>query len=196
MLSTMSPPDDAVAQARQRPGRTEPNRAFAHPGRALAPRIVDAVTRRRTREWRIALPPGANLGATLHALLDGEPAHAGCGRIDGGVCSQIQYHVMTHAAHGPKPYVYGPPIVCRGENTLIGASFNIGRRADGSRILHCHGGFVDAHGTQHGGHLILEQTLAGSDGVQLRVCLFDGVELVVAPDTETTFDLLQPARTS
>ncbi|PLZ01274.1 hypothetical protein CY652_17185 [Burkholderia sp. WAC0059] len=202
MLRTTSRPEATAARARRRPastarstaGSTDPARPFAHPGRAAAPRILDAVTPGRTRELRIALPPGANVGAALHALLDGWPPYAGCGRLVGGAFSQVQYHVMVHAAQGVKPYVYGPPIVCAGESTLIGAAINVGHRADGSRILHAHGGFVDEHGLQHGGHLALEQTIAAGDGVRVHLCLFDGVDLVVSPDAETTFDLLQPAR--
>lgn len=189
MLRTMSQADGLAAKAR---GSHPASLAFVHPGPADAPRVLDAATPRRTRELNVVLPAGARVGAALRALLDGWHAGAGCGRIVGGSCAQVQYHVMTHAVEGPRPYVYGPPIVCGGENTLIGAAITIGRREDGARILHCHGGFVDAAGRHHGGHLILDETFTGGEGLHVRLCLFDGIDLVVSPDAETTFDLLQP----
>jgi hypothetical protein len=163
-----------------------------HPGRAVTPRVLDAATGNRTREFSVTLPAGTRVGPALRALLDGWHAGAGCGRIVAGACAQVHYHVMTHATQGPRPYVYGPPIVCNGENALISAAITIGRRADGARILHCHGGFVDAQGQHHGGHLILDETIAAGTGLQIRLCLFDGIDLVVSPDAETAFDLLQP----
>jgi hypothetical protein len=195
MLRTMSQPAGRAAQApgpRRNPLSVPPVPPVTHPGRAESPRVLDVATSHGTRELSIALPAGARVGATLRALLDGWNAQSGCGRIMGGSCAQIQYHVMARATQGPRPYIYGPPIVCDGENTLIGAAITIGKRADGTRILHCHGGFVDSHGRQHGGHLILDETFVAGAGLHLHLCLFDGIDLVVSPDAETTFDLLQP----
>ncbi|WP_244831971.1 hypothetical protein [Caballeronia sp. TF1N1] len=75
---------------------------------------------------------------------------------------------------------------------LIGAAITVGHKYDRTRILHCHGGFVDETGKAHGGHIILDQSYAGCDGLTVRLCLFDGVDLLVTPDIETTFDLLKP----
>ncbi|RAR48835.1 hypothetical protein C7401_14818 [Paraburkholderia unamae] len=196
MLQTMFPPDGLAAQAQAARRNLAGTPVFAalvtHPGRAQAPRVLDATTGNRTREFNVILPGGTRVGAALRGLLDGWGAGAGCGRIVAGACARVQYHVMTHATEGPRPYVYGPPIVTSGENTLIGAAITIGRREDGVRILHCHGGFVDAQGRHHGGHVILDETFAAATGLHIRLCLFDGIDLVVSPDAETTFDLLQP----
>lgn len=194
MLRTKFPSDSPAARAQGE--RRTSRAAFAlpvkHPGRAEMPRVLDASTSERTREFRIVLPGGTRVGAVLRRLLDGWHADAGCGRIVAGACAQVQYHVMMHAAHSLRPYVYGPPIVCNGESTLIGAAITIGRRQDGTHILHCHGGFVDEHGWHHGGHVILDETFAAAAGLQIRLCLFEGIELVVSSDAETAFDLLQP----
>jgi hypothetical protein len=196
MLRTMSSTDGLAARA-QGPRRHLASTPAApvsalHPGRAETPRVLDAATTNRTREFSLTLPGGTRVGAALRALLDGWQAGAGCGRIVAGACAQVQYHVMMHATQGPRPYVYGPPIVCNGECTLVGAAITLGRRTDGARILHCHGGFVDAKGRHHGGHVILDETIAAQAGLHLRLCLFDGIDLVVSPDAETAFDLLQP----
>jgi hypothetical protein len=195
MLSTLASEGGAAAQTRRRFDPAEPPLMCAHPGPALAPRVVDVLTPGRAHELRMTLPPGVNVGAALHALLGNWPPSAGCGRIAGGVCSRIQYHVMGDIKPGPKPYGYGPPITCCGASTLVTATLPIGHhRADGSRILHCHGGFVDQHGTRHGGHLVLEQTIAAGDGVCVHLSLFKGVDLITTTDAETAFDLLQPVR--
>jgi hypothetical protein len=159
---------------------------------AESPRVLDAATPRLTREFNIRLPAGTHVGPALRHLLDGWRAGAGCGRIVGGTCATVRYHMMEHATEGSRPYVYGPPVACNGESTVIGAAITIGHRADGTRILHCHGGFVDAHGGHHGGHVILDETVASGDGLRVRLCVFDDIDLVVSPDAETHFDLLQP----
>jgi hypothetical protein len=196
MLRTMSSTDGLAARAqgpRRPPASTRALPvSVLHPGYAQTPRVLDAATTNRTREFNLTLPAGTRAGPALRALLDSWQAGAGCGRIVAGACAQVQYHVMMHATHGSRPYIYGPPIVCDGECTLIGAAITIGRRADGARILHCHGGFVDAQGRHHGGHVILDETIAAAAGLHIRLCLFDGIDLVVSPDAETDFDLLQP----
>lgn len=40
--------------------------------------------------------------------------------------------------------------------------------------------------------MILDETFTAAAGLQIRLCLFDGIDLVASPDAETTFDLLQP----
>jgi hypothetical protein len=194
MLRTKFSPDSSAARAQGecRSSRAAGTLPVKHPGRAETPRVLDASTSERTREFRIALPGGTRVGAALRRLLDGWHADAGCGRIAAGACARVQYHVMMHAAHGLRPYVYGPPIVCTGESTLIGAAITIGRRQDGTHILHCHGGFVDEQGQHHGGHVILDETFAAAAGLHIRLCLFKGIGLVVSSDAETAFDLLQP----
>jgi hypothetical protein len=196
MLPTKFPLDTPAAPAlsaqRNRSGTPAFTLPVQHPGRAEMPRVLGVTTGKRTHEFRIVLPGSTCVGAALRRLLDGWRAGAGCGRIVAGACAQVQYHVMMHAAHGARPYVYSPPIVCNGNNTLIGAAITLGRRQDGTRILHCHGGFVDAQGRHHGGHVILDETFTAAAGLQIRLCLFDGIDLVASPDAETTFDLLQP----
>lgn len=200
MFRTMSPSGHLAAQARgarqSAASLTCGTALFVHPGTAGAPRVLDAATQALTREFSVTLPAGTRVGPALRRLLDGWHAGAGCGRIVGGTCAKIQYHVMEHATEGSRPYVYGPPIACNGESTVIGAAITVGHRADGTRILHCHGGFVDADGEHHGGHVILDETVVSGGGLQVRLCVFDDIDLVVSPDAETHFDLLQPVRRS
>lgn len=167
---------------------------FTHPGTACAPRVVDVTTTTGMRDLRISLPALASVGPTLHRILDAYPQSGGCGRIVYGLFSTIQYHVMTKATQGVKPFVYGAPIVCADECTLITAAITIGHRGDGKRILHCHGGFLDSSGNQHGGHILLDETVVADSPMIVRLCLFEQVDLVASTDHETTFDLLLPTK--
>ncbi|ANB75298.1 hypothetical protein AYM40_23195 [Paraburkholderia phytofirmans OLGA172] len=179
---------EQVSESRARAKR------FTHPGTACAPRVVDVTTTTGTRDLRISLPALASVGPALHRVLDAYPNSGGCGRIVYGLCGTIQYHVMTKATQGVKPFVYGAPILCALECTLITAAITIGHRGDGKRILHCHGGFLDSSGTQHGGHIILDETVVAGSPMIVRLCLFEQVDLVASPDHETTFDLLLPIK--
>ncbi|WP_233858525.1 hypothetical protein [Paraburkholderia sp. HD33-4] len=192
MHQTLSVPDALASRARRLDEGDFSTQPFVHPGQVTSPRLVDVTSGQITEELRVAVPPGANVGRALHRVLDDLGPRAGCGRIVGGICQRIQYHVMIRAAAGVKPYVYGSPIVVDGQSMLISAAITVGHKDDGARILHCHGGFTDENGKAHGGHIILDETVAGGDGLVVRLCLFDGVDFVVTPDTETTFDLLKP----
>lgn len=198
MLRTMSSSNGLATQF-QGSGRNGadarlPSTLFAHPGRAEEPRVLDVESSEHTRELNVTLPRGTRVGGALRGLLDRWSASAGCARIMAGACSRIRYHVVIGATQGPRPHVYGPPIEYCGPGTLVGATITIGRGRDGVRILHCHGGFIDAQGQQRGGHVNLDETIAGDAGLQLRLCLFGGIDIVVSHDTETAYDLLQPIR--
>ena len=196
MLRTMSSSDHLAVQARDPLSQSAfpagGTRPFAHPGMAQAPRVSSVSTQKRTREFNVTLPAGVRIGPALRALLDDWHAGAGCGRIVDGTCTRIQYHLIEPSKADPRPYVYGAPVVCDGTNTMIGAAITIGNGGDGKRILHCHGGFIDADGASHGGHFNLDETLVGGDGLRLRLSLFEGVALTVSHDSETAYDLLQP----
>ncbi|WP_027802704.1 hypothetical protein [Paraburkholderia dilworthii] len=168
-------------------------RDFKHPGQVARERIVEARSSQETREILVYVPSGQNVGEAIERVLEKQaPQGSGCGQIPSGGFSEAQYHVMTKARTGIKPYVYGPPVVVYGQSTLITSSINVGRLANDSRILHCHGGFVDECGVQHGGHIILSKCVASSAGLTVRLSMFADVNLVVSADIETTFELLQP----
>jgi len=167
---------------------------FAHPGVPTLPRLIKSESISRSTELRIAIPAYANVGASLrNALLAWGPV-SGCGRITAGSLSSLQYHVIIKASDGIKPFVYGSPIKCDGDLTLVTAAITLGRSAAGVQVLHCHGGFIDKAGGQHGGHLALDASFAGEDGLVIRVCLFHEIEYVITPDPETNFDLLTPTQ--
>ncbi|MCY0388975.1 hypothetical protein OVY01_17535 [Robbsia sp. Bb-Pol-6] len=164
---------------------------FVHPGTPTWPRLIDSESMPRGAELRIVVPAHANVGAALRQALSPRGTVSGCGRVAAGSLSSLQYHVIVATA-GDAPFGYGSPIKCDGELTLVTAAVTLGRKPDGAQILHCHGGFIDAAGKQHGGHIALDACVAGLDGLVVRVCLFDDIEYVISPDDETRFDLLTP----
>ncbi|NIE66856.1 hypothetical protein [Burkholderia sp. Ax-1719] len=169
---------------------------FVHPGPATGLRVLKVESNAPSRDICITVGAEQNIGAVVNVALDRIGERGGCGRITSGGFSRVQYHVMTRATEGVKPYVYGAPRLVDGESTLVVSSINIGHLSDGARILHCHGGFVDSSGHQHGGHIILTESVAGATGLQIRLTLFAAVDFVAGPDDETTFNLLAPVQLS
>jgi hypothetical protein len=165
---------------------------FIHPGAPTYPRIAEIESTAPPWELRIVIPAGTNVGTALRRALAISGAASGCGRIAGGTLSSLAYHVIVKARDGQKPFVYGAPIECHGDLTLVAATITLGRTVDGTQIIHCHGGFIDLDGRQHGGHVVLDRSVAGAHGLVLRLCLFAQTEFVLRTDHETTFDLLSP----
>jgi hypothetical protein len=186
MISSSTDPDRSV-------GFVSVNR-FQHPGPPTYPRITEAEAITQSREIRVLIPPHTNAGHGLREALSEFGTVSGCGRIAGGSFSSIDYYVVTKLADSLRPFGYGDAFKCHGELMLVTGTITLGRKADGVQVIHCHGGFVEADGTAHGGHLDLDRSIAGATGLVLRFCLFSEVEFVISPDRETNFDLLTPTK--
>jgi len=84
------------------------------------------------------------------------------------------------------------------DNTLVDAatfvtgSITIGQNQQGAILLHCHSGFIDQHGTAHGGHLLLDTVEVGDDPLIIHFSLFSECAYIVNSDEETQFSLLHP----
>ncbi|SDV50364.1 PPC domain-containing DNA-binding protein [Chitinasiproducens palmae] len=188
----MSPSLSEPALARPDASRQVPrSQAFVHPGPPSEPRIVEVVGK-VAHDYRLVLPPGASIGASLRAWLDTNRVDAGCGQVIAGGTRSLDYHVIVRADGGTKPYVYGPAIHHEGETALIGAMLTLGRDSSGDALVHCHAGFLAADGSLHGGHLALDSAIAGAAGMVVALSTFSGVALRVAPDAETHYSILNP----
>jgi hypothetical protein len=115
-------------------GRKTVTRPFIHPGEVTPPRFAEMSTGEVEEELRISVPPGANVGRALHRVLDHHGSQERCGRIVGGFCDHVRYHVIVPALAGTKPYVYGAPIDVTGLTALISAAITIGHKDDSDRI--------------------------------------------------------------
>jgi hypothetical protein len=166
-------------------------RHFVHEGAPQQPRLLDLEVD-HGEELRIVLPPAANVGQSLLEILSRRRFGSAVGRILSGGASHLAYHRMVTTESDERPFDYGPPIVVEYYITFIGGAITVGRDAQGKLLLHCHAGFIDRDGQQHGGHLVLDRLVVGNEPLLIHLCLFDQVAYQVRPDDETHFNLLHP----
>ena len=166
-------------------------RTFIHAGPSLAPRLLDLEVP-GSEEIRIVLPLGSNVGASLLKVLEGRCFASAVGRIVCGGASHLSYHRMIVTDKPERPYDYGQPVVLEGHITFISGAITVGRDVRGAPLLHGHAGFLDSNGEQHGGHLVLDKLIVGSEPMTISLCLFNQVAYQVQPDAETHFNLLHP----
>ncbi|MCO7515202.1 hypothetical protein NJF44_03700 [Pseudomonas guariconensis] len=166
-------------------------RHFIHSGQPKQPRLLDCEVA-DCEELRIVLPQACNVASALLDALSGHSYRSAVGRILCGTAARLSYHRMVTTRDTQRPYDYGRPVELDGCITFISGALTVGRDARGAPLLHCHAGFIDRHGQQHGGHLVLDRLVVGSDPLVLRLCLFEQVAYQVQPDAETHFNLLHP----
>ncbi|KTC48915.1 hypothetical protein AO269_25140 [Pseudomonas putida] len=166
-------------------------RVFVHGGPAQQPRRLDRSVA-QGEELRLVLPLACNVGAGVLQALQGRRYGSAVGRILCGGAAHLSYHRMVVTDKPERPYDYGAPVVLDGYITFISGAITVGRDAQNKPLLHCHAGFLDRDGQQHGGHLLLDRLVVGSEKLVIRLCLFDHVAYQSQPDAETHFSLLHP----
>jgi hypothetical protein len=166
-------------------------RTFIHEGPSVSPRLLD-LEAPHSRELRLVLPMGCNVAAGILDALEGQCYGSAVGRIVSGGAAHLSYHRMVQTDRSDRPYDYGLPVVLEGYITFISGAITVGRDAQGAPLLHCHAGFLDQDGVQHGGHLALDKLIVGDEPMVIRLCLFEHVAYQVRPDDETHFSLLYP----
>lgn len=166
-------------------------RTFHHEGEQVLPRVLDCEVP-HSEELRIVLPLATQVGPELIRILSGRRFSSAVGRILCGGASHLSYHRMVETGQVARPFDYGAPVVLDGYITFISGALTVGRDPAGKPLLHCHAGFIDREGTQHGGHLVLDKLVVGSEPLIIRLCLFDQVAYQQQPDDETHFNLLHP----
>ncbi|MHC6226246.1 PPC domain-containing DNA-binding protein [Pseudomonas sp. X10] len=166
-------------------------RLFIHGGQPRQPRLLECEVS-HGEELRIVLPLACNVAEGLLEALEGRRYRSAVGRILCGGAAHLSYHRMVTTSNIQRPYDYGQPVVLDGYITFISGALTVGRDAAGAPLLHCHAGFIDRDGHQHGGHLVLDRLVVGSEALVIRLCLFDQVAYQVQPDAETHFNLLHP----
>lgn len=166
-------------------------RVFIHGGQPQGPRLLDCEVQ-HSEELRVVLPLASNVAAGLLQALEGRRYRSAVGRILCGGAAHLSYHRMITTANPQRPYDYGQALVLDGYITFVSGAITVGRDAQGAPLLHCHAGFIDRDGHQHGGHLVLDRLIVGSEPLVIRLCLFDEVAYQVQPDAETHFNLLHP----
>ncbi len=164
---------------------------FHHPGLAAHPRVLAALVRQPS-EIRVEIPSGRCAGVELRALATRYAFAGATGRISSGTASALQYHLVTQAMQGERPYVYGAPMLETGEVALLHGSITIGRNHSGGVELHCHGAFVSTDGRLHGGHFDLDRLEVGQESLILHLCTSEDVGFAKYDDAETRYTLFGP----
>ena len=166
-------------------------RVFIHGGEPQQPRLLDCEVP-ASEELRVVLPLACNVAEGLLKVLAGRRYGSAVGRILCGGAAHLSYHRMVTTQDQQRPYDYGQAVVLDGYITFVSGALTVGRDAAGAPPLHCHAGFPDRDGQQHGAHLVLDRLIVGSEPLVLCLCLFDQVAYQVQPDAETHFNLLHP----
>lgn len=166
-------------------------RKYLHAGQQSYPRMLD-LEAHPAEELRIVLQAGVNAGDALRDILTTYNRPGGIGLICGGTARTLQYLRIVTKDNPQRPYDYGPEHTLVDAATFVTGSITIGQNQQGAILLHCHSGFIDQHGTAHGGHLLLDTVEVGDDPLIIHFSLFSECAYIVNSDEETQFSLLHP----
>ncbi|SDR82489.1 Predicted DNA-binding protein with PD1-like DNA-binding motif [Brevibacterium siliguriense] len=180
------------AETTDLPGPTfplkDPGEAVVHAGPRLVPRIVSVPT--RCTEHLIDLAEGADVFAAFEAALGTDGTNGIMAEFVSGQFGRIDY---VHPAYGPDaehPMSFTEAFSLDTPTRLRHASATIGFR-EGTPFCHIHASWTCADGTIRGGHL-LPGTLAGPEGLRIRLYILADARLVSEVDPETGFSAFAP----
>lgn len=165
-------------------------RTLVHPG-AFNPVRIQARHSPGARHLRLCLQPGRSLFDALVQPLQAMGICSASTTILGGDFDHIVYCVATPDATGRALIAYSQPLSA-GPATMVFGNATLGKRQDGSPIVHCHAAFRTGSGLMCGGHVVTEACIVGPAPIAVLVTSLDGFELRVAFDPETNIPLLQP----
>ena len=167
-------------------------RTATQPGPVQEPRVLGVSG--TGRPVRLQLGRGEDLLDGAAAALTGASHRDAALRLIGGTLSGLHYMTGQPDDSGHRVATYGAPTVLDGPVTLVDGNLILGRKEDGSPIVHCHAVIVDNTGRLHGGHVVpgkapvVTATLVGS--------ALDGTGFALAPDPETNYTIFHPHRGS
>lgn len=167
-------------------------RSILHPGKVAAERVQMVPT--ATQQAKLALAPGRSLLAALADALAPHGATSAVLNLEGGAFFPFAY-VMPALSKTPDHAVYfSERFDAVGPVSLEFGTVTYGQR-DGRPWLHCHATWLDSDGTRRCGHVLPADAII-TETLRASVCLLDGAEFLVRPDTETNFSLFQPEATA
>ncbi|WP_395943879.1 PCC domain-containing protein [Brevundimonas sp.] len=168
-------------------------RRVVHPGASRFGRVLTAVGE-HSRQSLGSIHEGETIQVGVERLFAALGEVAGGFRLIGGRLDQAFYHVAKPRDDSPRAVEYGAPIQIEGGAAVVAASGSFGPSLSGKPLLHLHGALADDQGRGHGGHLNVEQCVAGPGGV--RVHLMTGSGFRQAADPETRFSTFFPVSES
>ena len=166
-------------------------RTVFHPG-PIAARRFTAHVAEVTDYFRLWLAPGKSLfDAILDLFTERGFNHATLHLYDGDL-AKAAYMVAPPDPSGELVVAYSDPQELAGGARLITANADLGRKANGQPILHCHGALRDGKGRLHGGHIPTDICIIGDGGVRGWAVVPHDEGFVVKNDDETRFPVLSP----
>lgn len=165
-------------------------RLVEHPGPVHRERAWHvAVSMMQTR--RITVQAGHDIFRTVHAMLDDLGATGGSFVLVAG--NVAHGRIMTGGAgSGDMPMAFYGPHDLNAPLAIVAGAGGSGIDENGMRFSHCHAVFDDSAGRRVGGHLLLDETIAGADGIVLDLHPFCGGRFARRLDSETRFTVFYP----
>jgi predicted DNA-binding protein with PD1-like motif len=168
-------------------------RRVVHPGASRFGRVLTAAGD-QSRQSLGFIREGETIQVGVERLFAALGESFGGFRLIGGRLSEAYYHVATPRADSDRAVEYGAPIHIEGGADVVASSGSFGPSLSGKPLLHLHGALADDQGRGHGGHLNVEQCVAGPGGI--RVHLMTGSGFRQAADPETRFSTFFPVSES
>lgn len=165
---------------------------IVHPGRPLERRSV-SIAVDASPAVRYHLPPGDDLFSTVHAELDRSGAAGAAFILLAGEIERLTIMTGGQGADGLPVGFRGPHRLAAPLKVVTGAGAT-GCDENGERVSHCHAVFRDVRRRQVGGHLIIGETIAGSDGLVLDLVVYRHGRFVRRVDPETLFSIFHPVK--
>ena len=181
MSATVSPATPAIRRVVFHPGPPAPERFTAH-------------ATERAQQYRLWLPPGKTLFQTIvDTFNELGHDHATIQMFDGDL-SEAYFQMAPPDPSGKLIVAYGTPTLLPGGARIVMSNADLGKKADGQPILHCHASLLDVNGKLYGGHIPTDLCVIGEGGVFVWALVPDDGGFVVRSDDETLFPLLSPTR--
>ena len=166
-------------------------RTVFHPG-PIAPRRFTAHVADTADYFRLWLAPGKVLYDAILEVFTGRGLDHATVHLYDGDLAKAAYMVAPPDPSGEVVVAYSDPRVLPGSARLVTANADLGRKANGQAILHCHGALRDAQGRLHGGHIPTDLCVIGDGGVRGWAVVSHDGGFVVRNDEETRFPVLSP----
>lgn len=167
-------------------------RTLMHPGPFSSIRIK-SMQNKNSRHFRFELNFGMSLFDALTQPLKNLSIKGASVTILGGYFENIQYCLPGPDPSGAALMAYSTPKEIHNAYMIFGNA-TIGKKADGSALVHCHAAVVDKHGKTQGGHIITDKSFIGKGTITVLLTSLEGFELHQVWDEETNLPLLQPCK--
>lgn len=166
-------------------------RLIKHPGPPTQPRRLLAAGA-AAGEWRVAVPPGAELGPALGEALAARGVVQAALQLVSGGFESLQLRLAVPEGEGGRAVGYGAPVTLEGPLTLIAGSGFLARGFDGRPTVQLHAVVAGTPAQVAGGRLVPARCRVGAEGLVVQIAALGGAGFAEVHDQETGATLLEP----